>query len=105
MPSELQDGILTEAWYILKPRSSKDEVSGEIRVSLTYHSEDSITKQKRLEKENYSKDVDDRVEKRKKTVARSNIARWIHSIEAGEIATEWTDAAIELYEWIIEDSG
>ena len=92
-----------EGWYTLEPRNSKDKVSGDIRISYKYQSEETIIKQREEDEENYAKEVDERQEKRQKTLARSNITRWIQSIENSDTRSEWMDAAIEFYEWCAND--
>ena len=94
-----------EGWYKLKPRNSKEKVSGEIRISYKFQSEETILKQQEEDEESFAKEVDNRKKKRQKTLARSNITRWIQCIESADSASEWIDASIELYEWCVNDIG
>ena len=102
-PSELEDGRLVEGWYPLEGRNDKETNLGEIRVSYKYQSETMIIKQKTIDEDKYSTDTENLAVKRKKTLARSNIQRWIQCIESSSESTEWLDAAIELYEWVVND--
>lgn len=103
--SDLEDGKPMEGWYTLKPRNSKEKVSGDIRISYKFQSEEFLLKQKEEEEESFVQEVDNRQKKRQKTLARSNITRWIQSIESSDTSSEWIDASIELYEWCVNDIG
>mmetsp|Transcript_12533 Transcript_12533/g.50178 ORF Transcript_12533/g.50178 Transcript_12533/m.50178 type:complete len:572 (-) Transcript_12533:111-1826(-) len=98
---ELQEGEEKDQWFALQEREQKrrDKVSGEIRISYTYNSAASLKRRWEEARDALEQERTERSRKRGRTIARSNVHRWLTVIEQADEEEEWIEAAIELHTW------
>lgn len=90
-----------DQWFPLAQREQKkkEKVSGDIRISYTFNSAATLKKRWEEGREALEQERTERSRKRGRTIARSNVHRWLTLIEQAEEEEEWVEAAIELHTW------